>query len=183
MPVCLFKGRGLAIKLTKTLSLSFTLRCSPLNGQTDGLEGEKKTRLGQRTERRVLKSLSRSQARPIWFSAVWDLCLTLCLPISLFLTWINSYQRRTSLPSQWTHKMGLRPSSDSQLTAIGIAVIDWLHSHNYTTQGRMIYFYLKGRIKINFLDQSNSSNSTLKLLQIPFKSNLALFLKSKQKLK
>lgn len=38
------KGRGLPVKHTKTLSLSFTLRCSPLNRQKDGLEGQKKRR-------------------------------------------------------------------------------------------------------------------------------------------
>lgn len=38
------KGEGYPSNTQKTLSLSFMLRCSPLNRQKDGLEGEKKER-------------------------------------------------------------------------------------------------------------------------------------------
>lgn len=63
----LYKSEGYPSSTQKTLSLAFTLRCSLLNGQKDGLEGAKKTCLGQRSERRVLKSLSRSQTWSICF--------------------------------------------------------------------------------------------------------------------
>lgn len=99
------------------------------------------------------------------FNSVGSLSLSLStLPLSLYLTSINSHQRRRRLPSQRTYKMGLRPSSGSQLRL-------YLNANC----GRYMDSYLHYKLQGNTERNMRQSEMTTKLKVQPHIFNLRLY--------